>query len=158
MGRVIPPHILIEGKMMKSKIISLIFVVAIVLSVAISSPVFAWGISPAEVTFNVSANGSVDQYFNVTDINGSIMVSMEGIPLSVNPSVVDVDASGTTKMIKITINGDESLGEQTFSGTIDFLPRTNASVAFGIKVLTTVHQFASASQLEQNPIPTATAN
>ena len=115
--------------------------VIIFLSIVISSPVFAWGLSPVDITINVSASGSTDQYFQVTGVSGNISVWTENISLRIEPSIVYVDASESSQWIKLTLYGNESLGNRDFDGTIDFLPVTNASVAFGIKVLTTVHQF-----------------
>lgn len=127
---------------MKIKRIALIAVIAISLLFIMSAQVFATGfsLSPVETVINVSADGEAVQEFQITNFNGSIEISSEGIPLTIEPNIVIIDASETTKTFGLTIYGDESLGEQTFEGTINFLPRTNDSVVIGIKVLTTIHQ------------------
>jgi hypothetical protein len=106
---------------------------------------------------NVSSSGSIDQYFQVTGISGNISIWAENIPLRIEPNMIYIDSNGSSQWIKLTIYGDESLGDIDFDGTIDFLPVTNDAVAFGIKVLTVVHQFTSISQPVFTPIPTVSS-
>lgn len=97
------------------------------------------GISPGIVEFDVPANGSATVEFLVYDFSGDLEISLEDIPLTVEPETVHVIASEEGTPVELTFYGNESLGSQVFEGKIRFLALTGGTVATGIKVRATVN-------------------
>lgn len=125
------------------KIITLL--IAVTLMVLCATPVLAagLGISPPSVEFDVLANGSTEVEFLVYDFTGDLEISLEDIPLRVEPTIISVaEEEGGTKIV-LTLYGDKSLGSQTYEGKIRFLAVTGGTVAMGIKVRATVHHIAT---------------
>lgn len=112
-----------------------------------AAPVFAIGISPPTVEFDVPADGSATVAFLVYDFTGDLEISLEDIPLTVEPQTVHVTASEEGTPIELTFYGDESLGSQVFNGKIRFLALTGGTVAMGIKVKATVNHIAPGQPL-----------
>ncbi|GAH21779.1 unnamed protein product, partial [marine sediment metagenome] len=105
------------------------------------------GISPPTVEFDVPADGSGEVEFLVYDFTGDIEISLEDIPLRVEPTTVPVtDKEGGTRVV-LTFYGDESLGSVVYEGKIIFVAMTGGSVAMGIKVRATVNHIAAGEPL-----------
>ncbi|MBA7466755.1 hypothetical protein ES707_01945 [subsurface metagenome] len=125
----------------------------VILITLCASPVLAQGllsISPPSVEFDVPADGSTEVEFLVNDFTGDLQISLEDIPLTVEPTTVPVTEEGSK--IVLTLYGDESLGSQVFNGKIRFLAMTGETVAMGIKVKATINHVASGEPLpEQSP-------
>jgi len=111
------------------------------------------GISPPSVEFDVPADGSTEVEFLVYDFNGDLEISLEDIPLTVEPTTVPVTASAEGTKVVLTFYGDESLGSQVFKGKIRFLAVTGTTVAMGIKVRATVNHIASGQPLPEEAPP-----
>lgn len=101
------------------------------------------GISPPTVEFDVPADGSAVVEFLVYDFTGDLEISLEDIPLTVEPETVHVIASGEGTPVELTFYGNESLGSQVFEGKIRFLALTGGTVATGIKVRATVNHIVA---------------
>lgn len=113
-------------------------VISLLLCVA---PVVASGltIGPAEVELDVPAAGSATIEFFVSDFTGDLEISLEDIPLTVEPGVVHVEAPENNALLELTLYGNESLGDCVFDGKILFLAQSSGSIAYGIKVKATVN-------------------
>lgn len=105
-----------------------------------ATPVLAdgFGISPPQIEFEVPAEASQEVEFMVYNFTGELKVSLENIPLRVEPTVVPVEAPAGGIQISLTFYGDESLGSKIYQGKIRFLASTGSMVATGIKVRATV--------------------
>ena len=116
------------------------FMLAVFLGLAVSSSALAagLGISPPTVEFDVPADGSATVEFLVYDFTGDLEISLEDIPLRVEPTTVSVSAKVEGTRVVLTFYGDDSLGSQVFNGKIRFLAVTGGTVAMGIKVRATV--------------------
>ncbi|MBA7712058.1 hypothetical protein ES703_121027 [subsurface metagenome] len=117
----------------------------VILMVLCAAPALAAGltISPPSVEFDVSADGSGQVEFLVYDFNGNLEISLEDIPLRVEPATVTVVAEEEGTRVVLTFYGDESLDSQVFNGKIRFLAMTGGTVAMGIKVRATINHIAS---------------
>lgn len=124
-----------------------------VMALLITVPVLAAGfsISPASIEFDVPADGSTTVEFLVYDFGGDLEISLENIPLRVEPEKVSVVASEEGTPIELTFYGDESLGSQVFKGKICFLAISGGNIAFGIKVKATVNHAPIAPPPEETP-------
>jgi len=113
---------------------------AVTLIVLCAAPALAAGlsISPPWVEFDVPAEGSTEVEFLVYDFTGDVGISLENIPLRVEPTTVPVTAEEGGTRVVLTFYGDESLGSRIYQGKIRFLVMTSGTVAFGIKVRATV--------------------
>lgn len=113
-----------------------LFAAVILISLCVA-PALAAGlsISPPTVEFDVPASGSAQVEFVVYDFTGDLEISLEDIPLRVEPATVSV--TGGSKVV-LTLYGDESLGSKIYKGKIRFLAMTGGTVAMGIKVRATV--------------------
>lgn len=131
---------------MRSLVASLVAVTAILLCAA---PALAegMGIGPSSVEFDVPADGSATVDFYVFDFTGDIGISLEDIPLTVEPQIVHVTASTDGAPIQLTFYGDESLGSQVFDGKIKFLSMTGGTVATGVKIKATVNHIVQGQPL-----------
>lgn len=131
--------------------------VTVILIVLCAAPALAAGlsISPPSVEFDVPAGGSTEVEFLVYDFNGDLEISLEGIPLEVEPTTVPVTAKVEGTEVVLTFYGDESLDSQVFNGKIRFLAMTGGTVAMGIKVRATVNHIASGQPLLEvtSPVP-----
>jgi len=76
--------------------------------------------------------------FLVYDFTGDLEISLEDIPLRVEPATVPVTAKEGGTRVVLTFYGDESLGSRIYQGKIRFLAMTGGTVAMGIKVRATV--------------------
>ncbi len=119
--------------------------IGVVLALLGASPALAasFSLSPAEVQFDVPADGSRTLTFLVYDYAGDFDISLEDIPLRVEPQKVSVTASSEGTPVELTFYGDSSLGPQVFQGTIVFLAGSGGNIAFGVKVIATVNQVAA---------------
>ncbi len=113
---------------------------AVIVALLLASPVLAAGfsLSPATVEFDVPADGSSQVEFLVYDFTGDLEISLEDIPLRVEPITVPVTAKEEGTRVVLTFYGDESLGSKIYEGKIRFLAKTGGMVAMGIKVKATV--------------------
>ena len=113
---------------------------AVTLVVLCAAPALAAGltISPPSVEFDVPANGSNQVEFLVYDFTGELQISLEDIPLRVEPATVSVTAKEEGTRVVLTLYGDQSLGSRIYEGKIRFLAMTGGTVAMGIKVRATV--------------------
>lgn len=81
----------------------------------------------------VPANGSAVATFYVTsDFDGELQVSLEDIPLRVEPTTIPITKSDDNREVELTFYGNESLGQQTFDGEVRFLALTGGNIASGI--------------------------
>ena len=113
---------------------------AVTLMVLCAAPALAAGltISPPSVEFDVPANGSNQVEFLVYDFTGELQISLEDIPLRIEPATVSVTAKEEGTKVVLTLYGDQSLGSRIYQGKIRFLAMTGGTVAMGIKVRATV--------------------
>jgi len=119
---------------------------AVIISILLSvEPMMADGltIGPAEVELDVPAAGSTSIEFIVSDFSGDLQISLEDIPLTIEPGLVYVEATDNNSVIELTIYGNESLGDVVFNGKILFLVQSVGSVTYGIKVIATVNHVGS---------------
>lgn len=105
-------------------------------------------LSPASVEVDVPADGSSQVEFLVYDFAGELEISLENIPLTVEPEKVSVSATTQGSKVVLTLYGDQTLGLETYQGYIRFLARTGGMVAMGIKVRATVNHI-----VEDKPPP-----
>lgn len=133
---------------------------AITLSVLCALPVLAQGlgISPPSVEFDAPADGSTEVEFLVYDFTGDLEISLEGIPLRVEPTTVSVTAKEEGSKVVLTFYGDESLESQVFTGKIRFLAMTGDTVAMGIKVKATINHIAAGQPLPETTPPETMPN
>ena len=124
---------------------------AITLMVVCALPVLAQGlgISPPSVEFDVPADGSSQVEFLVYNCTGDLEISLEDIPLRVEPTTVSVTAKEEGTTVVLTFYGDESVSSQVFNGKIRFLAVTGSTVAMGIKVKATINHIATGQPLPQ---------
>lgn len=95
----------------------------------------SFAIGPPTIELEVPADGSAVATFYVTsDFDGELQVSLENIPLKVEPTAIPITKSDNNREVKLTFYGDESLGQQTFDGKVRFLALTGGNIATGIKV------------------------
>jgi len=129
---------------------------AVTLMVFCTAPVLAAGlsISPPSVEFDVPADGSTEVEFLVYDFTGDLGISLEDIPLRVEPTTVPVTAKEEGTRVVLTFYGDESLGSEIYEGKIRFLAMTGGTVAMGIKVRATVNHIATGQPEEAVESPT----
>ncbi|GAJ06788.1 unnamed protein product, partial [marine sediment metagenome] len=100
------------------------------------------------------ANGSGDVEFLVYDFTGDLEISLEDIPLTVEPTTVPVTAKEGGTRVVLTFYGDESLGAEIYEGKIRFLAMTGGTVAMGIKVRATINHIADGiAQGDGSPMP-----
>ena len=130
---------------------------AVTLIVLCAAPALAAGlsISPPSVEFDVPADGSAEVEFLVYDFTGDLEISLEDIPLRVEPATVPVTAKEEGTKVVLTLYGDDSLGSKIYKGKIRFLAMTGGTVAMGIKVRATVNHIASGQSLLEvtSPVP-----
>ena len=109
------------------RFIGILAAVAIVLVVA--SPVLAasLGISPSHTELEVPGDGSATADFQVHYFSGDLQITLEDIPLRVEPETMPVEPSGEPVDIQITIYGDESLGSRVYDGYVKFLGMTSST-------------------------------
>lgn len=124
---------------------------AVILMVLCATPALAAGlrISPPSVELDVPADGSSEVEFLVYDFTGDLGISLENIPLRVEPTTVPVTAKEEGTRVVLTFYGDESLGSKIYEGKIRFLAMTGGTVAMGIKVRATVTNLVEG----QTPVP-----
>ncbi|MFA5767591.1 MAG: hypothetical protein WC919_06740 [Candidatus Paceibacterota bacterium] len=130
-----------------------VLLVSVLAALMISTPALAAGlnISPLDsftdntIELSVPADGSTELKFLINEFQGEgeLNISLENIPLQVEPATVPVKKGDT---ITLTLYGDESLASQTFDGKIRFLAMTGGSVAMGIKIKARI-------QVEGQPAP-----
>lgn len=133
---------------------------AITLGVICALPALAQGvgISPPSVEFDVPADGSAEVEFLAYDFTGDLEISLEDIPLRVEPTTVSVTAEEQGSEVVLIFYGDESLGSQVFTGKIRFLAMTGDTVAMGIKVKATINHIAAGQPLPETTPPETTSN
>jgi len=111
---------------------------AVMLILLCATPALAFGVSPPSIEFDVPAEGSTKVEFAVYDFTGDLQVSLEDIPLKVEPTTVSVAAGDEGTTVELTFYGDKSLGSKIYNGKIRLLAMTGGTVAMGIKVRATV--------------------
>ena len=135
------------------KFIAVFIGVALLLLCATPALAAGFSLSPAEVEFDVLADSSSTVEFLVYDFGGDLEVSLEDIPLRVEPEKVSVVASAEGTLVELTFYGDESLGSKVFKGKIVFIASSGGNVAFGVKVIATVNHIAGGEPLpEEAPL------
>jgi hypothetical protein len=129
--------------------------IAVILMMLCATPALAAGlsISPPSVEFDVPADGKAEVEFLVYDFTGDLEISLENIPLRVEPTTVPVTAKEEGSGVVLTFYGDESLGSQTYEGKIRFLAKTGGMVAMGIKVKATINHIAAGQPLPEEAPP-----
>jgi len=117
------------------RLVALVVILGLALS---GNPVLAagFGISPAHINLGLPTNGSVTQDFKVYDLNGTLHIDLEDIPLKVEPTEIEVRDEET---ITLTFYGDGT--SKSYVGKVRFLAVAEGNVATGIKVKATVTQF-----------------
>jgi len=136
--------------------------IAVMLILLCAAPALALGISPPSIEFDVPAEGSAKVEFAVYDFTGDLQVSLEDIPLRVEPTTVSVAAGDEGTTVELTFYGDKSLGSKIYKGKIRFLAMTGGTVATGIKVRATVTNLVEGEPpvlaLPEESQPTATTS
>jgi ABC-type transport system substrate-binding protein len=92
------------------------------------------GMSPSSVTVEVPAEGNATVAMTAYYYTGDVEVSLEGIPLTVTPANVHVDALDNPQPFALTIHGDPSLGSKIYDGYIRFQGSTDGMIAVAVKV------------------------
>lgn len=134
---------------MKTKIVSVTLLALALMLLAVPVYALGLGISPAEVTLDVPANGSAQVDFKVYKFTGDVSVELEDIPLRMEPATIQVIEEG--QKITLTLYGDEGLNDQTYHGYIKFLGRGSGNVAVQIKVIATINHIAKIVQTPEEP-------
>jgi hypothetical protein len=143
-----------------------VLLVSVLAALMISTPALAAGlnISPLDsftdntIELSVPADGSTELKFLINEFQGEgeLNISLENIPLQVEPATIPVKKGDT---ITLTLYGDESLASQTFDGKIRFLAMTSGSVAMGIKIKARIQvEGQPASEPEKEEIVQPAAN
>jgi hypothetical protein len=115
----------------------LIIVLAALLAFfAMAGPALAasLGMSPSSVTVEVPADGSATVAMTAYYYTGDVEISLEGIPLTVTPANVHVDALDNPQPFTLTIQGDPSLGSKIYDGYIRFQGSADGMIAVAVKV------------------------
>jgi hypothetical protein len=107
--------------------------IAVLMVLLIPMPVMAIGVSPFNVNVDVSANSYKELTFTVTG-SSVVDISLEGIPLAVEPSHISV----VDGKITIKILGSPSVPSGTYEGYLVLL-ESGQQVGAGVKVSLTVH-------------------
>jgi len=117
---------------------------AIIVSILLVNPASAlsFGISPSSVTMDVPASSYSEAIFTVSDFEGEVIISLEGIPLEFEP--VTADVSELDNEITVRMYGDTTLGNQIFEGKICFLA-LEGNTGAGLKVTAVIHHGADNS-------------
>ena len=131
------------------RVIALFAAITLIALCALPALAQGLGISPPSVEFDVPADGSTEVEFLVYDFTGNLEISLEDIPLTVEPTTVSVTAKEEGSEVVLTFYGDKSLGSQVFNGKIRFLAKTGGMVAMGIKVKATINHIAAGQPLPQ---------
>jgi len=130
-----------------------ILLAAIIAAMLFATPVLAaavsLNISPPTVEFEVPATGSTEVEFSTYDFSGKLNISLEDIPLEVEPTTVSVKKG---EKVVLTFYGDESLGSQAFDGKIRFLAIIDNSVGMGIKVKAKVTNLVEGQPVAEKPV------
>jgi hypothetical protein len=111
------------------------------------------GMSPSSVEVEVPAEGSATVAMTAYYYTGDVQVSLEGIPLTVTPANVHVDALDNPQPFTITIQGDPSLGSKIYDGYIRFQGSADGMIAVAVKVKAHVTNLVAG----QEPVPVSTA-
>ena len=130
---------------------------AVMLILLCATPALAFGVSPPSIEFDVPAEGSAKVEFAVYDFTGDLQVSLEDIPLKVEPTTVSVAAGDEGTTVELTFYGDETLGSQVYNGYVRFLAMTGGTVATGIKVRAKVTNIVAGQPVPQEPTEEAPA-
>ncbi len=133
----------------------IVVLLTVTVALLLATPALAAGlsISPPSIEFDVPADGSAEVEFVVYDFTGDLLISLEDIPLTVEPTTVPVTAKEGGTRVVLTLYGDESFGSEVFDGKIRFLAMTGGSVAMGIKVKATINHIASGEPLPEEVLP-----
>lgn len=106
-------------------------------------------IGPAEVELSVPADGSTSIVFIVRGFSGDLQISLEDIPLTIEPALVHVESTGNYSLIELTVYGNESLDNGVFNGNILFLAQLEGSVTYGIKVKASVNHIFNSHPVKE---------
>jgi len=109
-------------------------------------------LSPASVEVEVPAGGSSEVEFYVIDYSGEIEISLQGIPLTVEPDMVSVDASDEADKVVVTIHGDERLGTHTYRGFIRFRTRGAGMVDVAVEARATINHIGEDAAFPTIPV------
>jgi len=141
-----------ERRGIVKKVIAL--AVAVVLLGLCAVPVTAQTLklSPASVEVDVLAGGSSQVEFYVIDYSGEIEISLQGIPLTVEPVTVSVDATDEARMVVLTIHGDDKLGTETYQGFIRFRTRGAGMVDMAVEARATVNHIGEDAAFPTIPV------
>jgi len=124
----------------------------------------SFGIGPPSIELEVPADGSTIATFYITsDFEGELQVSLENIPLRVEPATIPITKTDSSCKVELTFYGNESLNTQVYDGYVRFLALTEGNIATGIKVkakVTNVVEEQSVTipteELEETSAPAAT--
>jgi len=105
-------------------------------------------ISPPTVELEVPADGSAKVEFSTYDFSGKLNISLENIPLKVEPTTVSVEKGDK---VALTFYGDESLGSRAYDGKIRFLAIIGNSVGMGIKVKARIINLVEGQPVVEEP-------
>jgi len=119
----------------------------ILLCMPVSALASSFGVSPSSAELEVPKDGSATYDFTIYGIDGVVNIDLEDIPLSVNPTSVEVYDGET---ITVTFYGDGT--NNTYEGKIRFVAMMGEQVAAGIKVQLTVHINCSTEVVDPSPI------
>lgn len=94
-----------------------------------------FGVGPTSVEFDVCSGDCAEVSFYISSsTNVELGVSLENIPLRVEPETISVEKGAVNKEVVLTFYGDKSLGNAQYEGKVRFMVLTSGNVTTGIKV------------------------
>lgn len=113
--------------------------IVLLLALLIPMPVMAIGVSPYIANINVQANSYTELVFTVTGCS-TVDITLEGIPLTVEPSHTSV----VNNQITVKIKGSPSVPSGVYTGYLVIL-ESGQQVGAGVKVSLTVNHINNQS-------------
>ncbi len=147
----------IKKAMSRHRSVVLFTGIAVFLLAATPALAVSLGVSPPSVEFDIPADGNTQLEFVIYNFTGDLQISLEDIPLRVEPEIIPVVTGEEGYKVSLTFYGDESLGSQVFEGKIRFLGISGGNVAAGIKVKATINHIATGQPLPSAATPAGPA-
>lgn len=147
----------IKKAMSRHRSVVLFTGIAVFLLAATPALAVSIGLSPPSVEFDIPADGNTQVEFVIYNFTGDLQISLEDIPLRVEPEIIPVATGEEGCKVSLTFYGDESLGSQVFEGKIRFLGISAGNVAVGIKVKATINHIATGQPLPSAATPAGPA-
>lgn len=143
----------IKKAMSRHRSVVLFTGIAVFLLAATPALAVSLGVSPPSVEFDIPADGNTQVEFVIYNLTGDLQISLEDIPLRVEPEIIPVATGEEGYKVSLTFYGDESLGSQVFEGKIRFLGISGGNVAAGIKVKAIINHIATGQPLPSAATP-----